>query len=165
MYFWKSIKIASIVFEIGEVICFFLKKAVPMVLHRQQTNDANLRVLKVNKHFHSCSGGNFNIFPIYNVSNQNDSMLEEKEKLFIKILQPSLNAWNDTRQRTCCRGKSLLFGMLLFCLAIQYCMGRLLNMAFVCSFLLLQFFSQEQRCFMRSHNLFIEWFPLEGVSA
>ena len=63
-----------------------------MTVHRQQTNDANLRVLKVNKHFHSCSGENFNIFPIYNVSNLNDSMLEEKEKLFIKMLQPSLNA-------------------------------------------------------------------------
>ena len=63
-----------------------------MTVHRQQTFDVNLRVLKVNKHFHSYSGGNFNIFPIYNVSNLNDSMLEEKKKLFIKILQPSLNA-------------------------------------------------------------------------
>ena len=32
-------------------------------------------------------------------------MLEEKEKLFIKIMQPSLNALNDTRQGTCCWGK------------------------------------------------------------
>ena len=63
-----------------------------MTVHRQQTNDANLRVLNVNKHFYSCSGGGFNIFPIYSVSNANDSMLEEKEKLFIRILQPSLNA-------------------------------------------------------------------------
>ena len=64
-----------------------------MTVHRQQTNDANLRVLNVNKHFYSCSGDGFNIFPIYSVSNANENMLEEKEKLFIRILQPSLNAW------------------------------------------------------------------------
>ena len=63
-----------------------------MTVHRQQTNDPNLRILNVNKHFHSCSGRRFTIFPIYMVSNSNDSMLDEKEKLFIKILQPSLNA-------------------------------------------------------------------------
>ena len=63
-----------------------------MTVHRQQTKDPNLRVLKVNKHFHSCSDGKFNIFPIYSVSNSNDSLLEEKEKLFINILKPSLNA-------------------------------------------------------------------------
>ena len=63
-----------------------------MTVHRQQTNDPNLRILNVKKHFHLCSGGRFTIFPIYRVSNSNDSMLDEKEKLFIKFLQPSLNA-------------------------------------------------------------------------
>ena len=63
-----------------------------MTVHRQQTKDPSLRVLKVNKHVHSCSDGKFNIFPIYSVSNSNDSLLEEKEKLFINILKPSLNA-------------------------------------------------------------------------
>lgn len=63
-----------------------------MTIHRQQTRNDELRMLKVNKHFHSCSNGKFNIFPIYCVSESNDCMLEEKEKLFIEILKPSLNA-------------------------------------------------------------------------
>ena len=37
-------------------------------------------------------GGDVYYFPIYRVSDSNDSMLDEKETLFIKILQPSLNA-------------------------------------------------------------------------
>ena len=53
-----------------------------MTVHKEQTKDPNLRLLKVNKHFHSCSDGKFNIFPIYSVSNSNDSLFEKKEKTF-----------------------------------------------------------------------------------
>ena len=63
-----------------------------MTVHRQQTRKDELRVLKVNKHFHACSNGEFNIFPIYHVCNSSEAVLEEKEGLFISILKPPLNA-------------------------------------------------------------------------
>ena len=63
-----------------------------MTVHRQQTRKDELRVLKVNKHFHACSNGEFNIFPIYNVCNSSQAVLDKKERLFICILKPPLNA-------------------------------------------------------------------------
>ena len=63
-----------------------------MTVHRQQTRNDDLRFLKVNKHFHLCSGGKFNIFPIYKVCGSSEAVLDEKEKLLISILKPTLNA-------------------------------------------------------------------------
>ena len=61
-----------------------------MTLHRQQTNNPNLTILRANEHFRECSGGDFYIFPLYQVYG-GSSLREEKEKLFINILNPSLN--------------------------------------------------------------------------
>ena len=50
-----------------------------MTVHRQQTRKDELRFLKVNKHFHACSNGEFNMFPVYNVCNSSQAVLEEKK--------------------------------------------------------------------------------------
>ena len=63
-----------------------------MTVHRQQTRTDDLRLLKVNKHFHQCSGGRFNIFPIYKVLGGNDFIRDQRESYFIKTLHPTLNA-------------------------------------------------------------------------
>ena len=63
-----------------------------MTLHRQQTNHEELRFLNVNKHIHSCAGGKFKIFPLYQVHSTNMHMLEEKEQTLINGLQPQLNS-------------------------------------------------------------------------
>ena len=68
-----------------------LRKRV--TVHRQQTRTQELRLLKVNKHFHECSGGKFKIFPIYKLYGCTDSMRDQKELHFIKMLKPGLNAW------------------------------------------------------------------------
>ena len=74
-------------FYIGET---GLELKARMTLHRQQTNNPNLTILRANEHFRECSGGNFYIFPLYQVYG-GSSLREEKEKLFINILNPSLN--------------------------------------------------------------------------
>ena len=61
-----------------------------MTLHRQQTNNPELTILRVNEHFRQCSGGHFRIFPLYKVHG-GDSIRGEKEKLLINILKPGLN--------------------------------------------------------------------------
>jgi hypothetical protein len=63
-----------------------------MNLHRQQTNTESLRFLKVNKHLHECSGGKFNIFPLYKVLKIDDHFRDEKELFLISILKPQLNS-------------------------------------------------------------------------
>ncbi|OOZ70928.1 hypothetical protein BOW49_13320, partial [Solemya velum gill symbiont] len=62
-----------------------------MTLHRQQTRVADVRFLKVSKHFHQCSKGKFKVFPIYKLFNNNTFELEEKEQYFIRMLEPGLN--------------------------------------------------------------------------
>lgn len=62
-----------------------------MTVHRQQTKHDALRVLKVNKHVHSCAGGRFKIFPLYQVRSDNVNLLEEKERTLINALKPQLN--------------------------------------------------------------------------
>jgi hypothetical protein len=51
-----------------------------MTLHRQQTKIEELRMLQVNKHLHKCSGGKFNISPLYKILNESDSFREKKRK-------------------------------------------------------------------------------------
>ena len=63
-----------------------------MTLHRQQTNTAEYRLLKVNKHLHECANGNFQVFPIYKIFSQDASFREEKELYFIRTLQSDLNS-------------------------------------------------------------------------
>ena len=58
-------------------------------LHRQQTMNDDLRVLKVNKHIHECSD-DFKIVPLYKVLNNNASLRDEKERYLINILKPEL---------------------------------------------------------------------------
>ena len=62
-----------------------------MTLHRQQTSTEELRFMKVNKHFHECSNGKFNIFPLYKVLEDKQSLRDEKEIHFIRSLKPHLN--------------------------------------------------------------------------
>lgn len=61
-----------------------------MTLHRQQTNNPELTILRANEHFRQCSGGHFRIFPLYKVYG-GDSLRGEKEKLLINLLKPGLN--------------------------------------------------------------------------
>ena len=61
-----------------------------MTVHRQQTNHEDLTIIRANEHFSRCSGGKFDIFPLYIVFG-NAFYRKEKERLFINILKPSLN--------------------------------------------------------------------------
>ena len=62
-------------------------------VHRQQTKSDELRFLKVNKHFHTCSHNEFLVFPLYKVFSDNNVVVEEKEKCLIKLLNPPLNSY------------------------------------------------------------------------
>ena len=62
-----------------------------MTLYRQQRSTEELRFMKVNKHFHECSNGKFNIFPLYKVLEDKQSLRDEKEIHFIRSLKPHLN--------------------------------------------------------------------------
>ena len=75
-------------FYIGETK---LELKTRMTLHRQQTNNENLTILRANRHFRECSNGEFYIFPLYKVNVDSDYFRKRKEEHFINILKPSLN--------------------------------------------------------------------------
>ena len=67
-----------------------LRKRV--TLHKQHIRHEEYRHLAISEHLSKCSKGNFKIMPIYQCINTNRLIREAKEKHFIGILEPNLNA-------------------------------------------------------------------------
>lgn len=63
-----------------------------MTVHRQQIRSAELRFLPVSRHLHDCAGGSFKVFPLYQMFGNDIIAREQKEKLFINLIKPKLNA-------------------------------------------------------------------------
>lgn len=63
-----------------------------VTLHKQHIRHEEYRHLAVSEHLFKCSGGNFKIMPIYQCINANRLTREAKEKYFIRVLEPNLNA-------------------------------------------------------------------------
>jgi hypothetical protein len=62
-----------------------------MTVHRKQTIQQDLTIIRANEHFHHCSGRHFKIFPLYKVNTGGDFLRGRKETLLINILKPTLN--------------------------------------------------------------------------
>ena len=67
-----------------------LRKRV--TLHKEQILHKEYRHLKVSKHLHSCSDGEFKTFPIYQCTTSSRLFRESKEAELINLLKPDLNA-------------------------------------------------------------------------
>jgi hypothetical protein len=53
-----------------------------MTVHRQQTRNQDLTIIRANEHFHDCSGGHFKIFPLYKVNTEGD-FFKKKKRNFV----------------------------------------------------------------------------------
>ena len=67
-------------------------------IHKEQINIPAYRKISVSKHLDECSRGRFTIFPFYRMYNTTDIFRKTKDRCFIDLFHPKLNAkWQTSK--------------------------------------------------------------------